>query len=52
MHLGADDPAQPLVALQAEEVIDAVLFSPTHQRFAAEPGVGAQHDLHFRPALA
>jgi hypothetical protein len=35
-----------------KEVIDAVLFAPTHQRFAAEPGVGAQHDLHFRPALA
>ena len=26
-------------------------LAPGHQRLAAEPGVGAQHDLHLRPAL-
>ena len=49
MHLGADDPAQPLVAPQAEDVIDAVVFAPGHQRFTAEPGLGPQHDLYLRP---
>ena len=54
VHLGADDLPQPLVARQAEEVIDLVLvgFAPGHQFLAAEAGVGAQHDLHLRPALA
>jgi hypothetical protein len=51
MHLCVDDPAQPLGALQTEEVIDVVLFAPGHQHFAAEPGVGTQHDLYLRPTL-
>ena len=52
LHLGADDLLQPLIARQAEDVIDMVCFAPAHQFFAAEAGVGAQHDLHFGPALA
>ncbi len=49
VHRLAEDLLQPLVARQAEEVIDLVLFAPGHQFLAAEAGVGAQHDLHFRP---
>src|SRR3954463_1114981 len=52
MHLSADDPAQPLIALQAEDIIDLVLFAPAHQPLAAEARVGAQDDLHLRPAPA
>jgi len=52
LHRSADDLAQPLVAGQTEEVIHAVLLAPGHQFFAAEAGVGPQHDLHFRPTLS
>jgi hypothetical protein len=52
VHLGADDPAQPLVAFQAGDIIDLVLFALFHQFFATEAGVGSLHDLHLGPALA
>jgi hypothetical protein len=51
MHLGADDLCQPFVPRQAEHIVDMILFAPAHQVFAAEAGVGAEHDLHPRPAL-
>ena len=43
---------EPLVARQAEDVIDPVRLAPGHQRLAGEAGVGAQHDLDRRPAGA
>ena len=54
VHLGADDLRQPLVACQAEGVINMVFFpfTPAHQFFAAKAGVGAQDDLHLGPAPA
>jgi hypothetical protein len=51
MHLFADDPAQPLVADRAEDVIDVLLFALAHQLFTAEAGIGVQDDLYSRPAL-
>ena len=50
VHLLADDLLEPLVARQAEEEIDMIFFAPGHRLLAAEAGVAAQHDLHFRPA--
>jgi hypothetical protein len=41
---------QALVAGEAEEVIDGVRFAPRHQLFAGKAGIGAQNDLHARPA--
>ena len=38
-------------AHQAEDIIDVVLFTPSHQLLAAEAGVGSEHDLPRRPAL-
>ena len=52
LHLGADDLCQPLVARQAKQVVHAVGLAPAHQLFAAEAGVGAQHDARFGPAPA
>ena len=51
LHLGADDLLQPLVARQAKQVIHLVGLAPAHQLFAAEAGVGAQHDPGLRPSL-
>jgi len=51
MHLGTDDPAQPLVAGQAEQIIDMVGLAPAHQFFSAEARVGPQHEAHLGPAL-
>jgi hypothetical protein len=52
MQLGVDDPAQPLVPRQSEDIIDLVRLAPAHQFLAAEAGVGAQPDLYTGPALA
>jgi hypothetical protein len=43
---------QARVAGQAEEVVDPMSLAPGHQRLAGEARVGAQDDLHFRPAGA
>ncbi len=51
MHLLPDDLCQPFVARQAEHIVDMILLAPAHQFFAAEARVGAEHDLHPRPAL-
>ena len=52
LHLWFDPAPQPLVACEAEHVLDAVLLAPGHQLFPAETGIGPQNDLHRRPALA
>ena len=43
---------QPGVARQAEQVVDAVLLAPGHQRLPRKAAVAAQHDPHPRPAGA
>ena len=43
---------QPAIARQAKHVVDAVRFTPTHQSVVGEAAVGAQDDVHARPALA
>ena len=47
--IGAD---QALVAREAEDVIDAVRLAPGHQLVAGKARIGAQQDLHPRPARA
>ena len=46
-----DAPLPPRVARQTEHVIDLVGLAPGHQGLAREAGIGAQHDLHLRPAV-
>lgn len=41
---------QPLITSQAQDIVHFMFFTPGHQRFAAETGVGPQHDLDPRPA--
>ena len=43
---------KPRVARQAEHVVDLVGLAPGHQGLAGKAGIGAQHDLHPRPARA
>src|ERR1700689_4810819 len=43
---------QPAIARQAKHVVDAVRFTPPHQSVVGEAAVGAQDDVHARPALA
>jgi hypothetical protein len=50
MHVDADDPAQPLVPRQAEQIIDMVGLAPAHQFLTAEARVSPEHDAYFRPA--
>jgi len=50
LELRADRPDQPLVARQAQHVLDAVSLAPSHDGFPREAGVGADPDLHLRPA--
>ena len=42
---------QPAITRQAKHVVDAVGFAPTHQLVVGETTVGAQDDVHARPAL-
>jgi hypothetical protein len=41
---------EPRIARQAEHDAHPVLFAPRHQRFAGEPGIGAQQDARPGPA--
>ena len=41
---------QAAIARQAEHVVDAVRFAPTHQLVIGEAAVAAQDDAHTRPA--
>jgi hypothetical protein len=50
IHFGLQDLLQPLVAGQAEDVVDACGLAPRHQRVPREAGVGTQDDPHRRPA--
>ena len=43
---------QPLVASQAEQVVDAVALAPGHDPFAAEAAVATHHDPGLRPGGA
>src|SRR5207248_9297137 len=45
LHLYVEDAPQALVARKAEYIIDLMGFTPTHQRLAAESGIGAQNDF-------
>ena len=44
-----DDSPQSLIARQTEHIVHAIVFAPVHQLVAAETGIAAQYDLHFRP---
>ena len=50
--LAGDLADQPVVARQAEQVIDPVQLAPPHQRLAAETAIGPQQNPHPRPACA
>ena len=41
---------EPVVAGEAEDVVDPVVFAPGHQSLAAEARVGPQQDAHPGPA--
>ena len=41
---------EPRIARQAEHEVHPVLFAPGHQRFAGEPGIGAQKNARPGPA--
>src|ERR1700747_867179 len=50
MHLRPDDLPQPLVARHAQQEVHLMVFAPAHQFVAAETGISAQDDFHFRPS--
>ena len=51
-HQPGGGPHQDSVLPDADDVPDPVVLAPAEHPPAAEPGVGAQHDLHLGPALA
>ena len=51
-QLVGDGVDQALVAGEAEDVVDAVVFAPGHEPIASEAGICPQQDLHAWPAGA
>lgn len=49
---GLDARLEPRVAGEPEDIVHAILFAPSHQRFAREARVGTQDYLHLGPARA
>jgi hypothetical protein len=48
-HGFAQRAVQALVAGKTQHIAHLVGFTPGHDRFAAEPGVAANHDPRLRP---